>query len=201
MNQDETQLVQGAQELAAGSRLLDREMPEDYLRERTSQVAAERKRVEIGAKSVVVFRVATEWFALPTEVFQEVDVYCPAHTIPHHRNGILNGLVNIRGELLLSISLSALLQLEKIPEGGTAGQLPSRGRLLVCSRETSRFAFPVDEVHGVRRYHPQDVRNVPATLAEAGAGAYIFGILAWGDKTVGCIDSELLFYAIDKGLA
>jgi chemotaxis-related protein WspD len=201
VSQDGNGLVPGIQEHHAGTRLLDREIPEDYLHERTSHVAAERKRIEVGTKSVVIFRVSTEWFALPTEVFQEVDDYCFAHTVPHHRNGILNGLVNVRGELLLSISLAALLQLAQVPEAETNGKLASRRRLLICRRKGSRFAFPVDEVQAVHRYNPKDLRDIPATLAKAGAGTYVVGVLPWSDKSVGCLDDELLFYAADKNLA
>jgi chemotaxis-related protein WspD len=174
--------------------LLDREIPAEYLEERTSHVAAEKEKpVETGAKSVVIFRIATEWWALPTAVFQGVEDYSPIHTLPHHRSGILNGLVNIRGELLLSISLAALLQLEK-------ETVTSRSRLLICDRKGSRLVFPVNEVRGVHRYHPKDLRDVPLTLAKAGAAAYIVGVLPWEGKTVGCMDDELLFYAVDKGL-
>jgi hypothetical protein len=38
-------------------------------------------------------------------------------------------------------------------------------------------------------------------LAKAGSGAYVTGVLPLGDKTIGCLDEELLFYAVDKGLA
>jgi chemotaxis-related protein WspD len=62
------------------------------------------------------------------------------------------------------------------------------------------LVFPVNEVHGVHRYHPKELREVPVTLAKAGAGAYIVGVLPWEGKTVGCMDDELLFYAVDKGL-
>lgn len=181
--------------------LLDREIPEEYLQERTSHVAAEKKKqAETGAKSIVIFRIAAEWWALPTAVFQGVEDYSPTHTLPHHRSGILNGLVNIRGELLLSISLAVLLQLEKDTEVARELRPASRGRLLICSRKNSRLVFPVHEVHGVHRYHPKDLRDVPVTLAKAGAGAYILGVLPWEGKAVGCMDDELLFYAVDKGL-
>lgn len=181
--------------------LLDREIPEEYLEEQTSHVAAEKKKqIETGAKSIVIFRIATEWWALPTAVFQGVDDDSPTHTLPHDRSGILNGLVNIRGELLLSVSLAALLQLEKDTEVSRDLKPASCGRLLICSRKGSRLVFPVNEVHGVHRYHPKELREVPVTLAKAGAGAYIVGVLPWEGKTVGCMDDELLFYAVDKGL-
>jgi chemotaxis-related protein WspD len=129
-------------------------------------------------------------------VFQEVSEQCTIRTLPHRRGGTLSGLVNIRGELVLCVSLEALLGLEKVAEKtGT-----SLRRLLICSPPAGRLAFPVSEVHGVHHCHPGDLRSAPATLGRA-AGVYIVGVLPWKDKTVGCLDDELLFYALDKGLA
>jgi chemotaxis signal transduction protein len=56
-------------------------------------------------------------------------------------------------------------------------------------------------VYGLHRYHPRDLRNAPATLSKAAKGVYTLGVLAWKDKIVGCLDDELLFYALNKGLA
>ena len=117
--------------------------------------------------------------------------------LPHHRGGILSGVVNVRGELLLCVSLEALLGLET---AAAAKKGSSLGRLLICNPRGGRLAFPVSEVHGVHRYRPGDLRDAPATLAKA-AGIYITGVLPWKDKTVGCLDDELLFYALNKGLA
>ena len=185
------------QHRASLSRLLDREVTEDYLREWTAHAASEKNVVEAGTKSVVIFRLTTEWLALPTSMFQEVGEKCTLRTLPGHRGGILSGLVNVRGELLLCVSLEVLLGLEKAAEVQKGVSL---GRLLICNSRGGRLAFPVSEVHGVHRYHPGDLRDAPATLAGS-AGVYIVGVLPWKDRTVGCLDDELLLYALDKGLA
>jgi chemotaxis-related protein WspD len=184
------------QRRASLSRLLDREVSEDYLREWSAHVAAEQNVVQVGTRSAVIFRVGAEWLALPTGVFQEVSERSTIRTLPHHRGGILSGLVNIRGELVLCVSLEALLGLEKAAEKKES----SPGRLLICKPVGGRIAFPVSEVHGVHHYHPGDLRPSPATLTKA-AGVYIVNVLPWKDRTVGCLDDELLFYALDKGIA
>ena len=182
-------------------RLFDRKMPEDYLHEWTSRVAAKRSVIEVGRKSVVIFKIATEWLALPTEIFQEVVDQFVVRTLPHQRGGILSGLVNVRGELLLCVALRVLLGLEKVGPVQQPETRTSLGRLLICNRKGDRLAFQADEVYGVQRYHPGDLRDVPATLAKAAAGAYVAAILPWNDRTVGCLDEELLFYALNKGFA
>ena len=179
------------------SQLLDRDVSEDDLRQWTAQVSANKSVVEVGTKSVVIFRLGKELLALPTGLFQEVGEPSTLRSLPHHRAGILNGVVNVRGELLLCVSLEALLVLAA-PAVVQKGS--SLGRLLICNPSGGRLAFPVSDVHGVRRYCAGDLRDAPATLAKA-AGIYITGVLPWEDKTVGCLDEELLFYALDKGLA
>ena len=196
-NRPDAQVLRTPSHHTAVSQLLDREVSEDDLREWTAQVAAAKSVAELGTKSVVIFRLGAELLALPTGLFQEVGEQCTLRSLPHHRGGILSGIVNVRGELLLCVSLEALLGLETpaIAEGRS-----SAGRLLICNASGGRLAFPVSEVYGVHRYCPGDLRDAPATLAKA-AGIYITGVLPWKDKTVGCLDDELLFYALDKGLA
>jgi chemotaxis-related protein WspD len=175
-------------------------MPDGYLDERTDSASAHKEVVEPGTKSSVIFRLGVEWLALSTSMFQEVAEWSRVHKLPHHVGGILRGLVNVRGELLVCVSLDVLLGLEKSPEANRPNEQTARERLLVCNREGSRLAFFVSEVYGVHHFHPRDLKDVPATLAKA-AATYISGVLHWKNKAVGCLDDELLFYALNKGLA
>lgn len=179
-------------------RLLDREPPEDYLRESTARIAAPERKEEVGTHSVLVFRIGVEWLALPTEIFQEVAEDCAIHTVPHRRNGILLGLVNIRGELLPCASLGTVLGLDQLP-AITLDERKRRihSRLLVTSGEGNQLAFPVDEVAGVLRYEPRRLTAVPDTLARA-ASPFTKGMLPWNGRAVGCLDDELLFYKLNK---
>jgi chemotaxis-related protein WspD len=180
--------------------LLDREPPPDYLREWTERIASATKSIQTGTKSVVVFRIGLEWLALPTRLFKEVAEHCVLHTVPHRRGGILAGLVNVRGELLLCASLDVVLGLER----GVGMKKEKTGfayeRLLVVDCDGSRLAFPVDEVHEIVRYDPRELKPLPATLKNA-AAALTIGLLPWQEKTVGCLDEELLLYKVNKGFA
>ena len=178
--------------------LLDREAPADYVREWTERIATEKKVADAGTTSVLIFRVGVECLALPTRIFQEVAEECPVHSLPHHRGGTLVGLVNIRGELLICVSLEALLGLEKTAEEKQETTRRVYSRLLVVNRDGNRLAFPVGEVYSMHRYHPHELRAVPDTLSKKSA-TYTLGILPWRDRTVGCLDDELLFYTLSKG--
>ena len=179
------------------ARFLDRDIPEQYLQEWTAHIARAKDMVEAGAKSVVIFRLGAEWLALPTAVLQEIGEPPIVRTLPHPRGDIVKGLVSVRGELLLCMALEPLLGVES---SGEIGGLANKERLLICRSKEGRFAFRVSEVEGTYRYQAKDLRNVPVTLSKT-AGAYILGVLPRKDKAIGYLDHELLFYALNKGLA
>ena len=120
----------------------------------------------------------------------------PVHSLPHRNKGAVLGLVNVRGELLICISLAALLGLETVKDDHRA----SHNRLMVVNRDGCRFVFPVDEVHGAHRYDPRTLKAVPATVAKS-TPTYTGGVLAWQEKSVGCLDDEALFSAFNRSLA
>ncbi len=62
--------------------------------------------------SVVIFRLQKEWLALKASIFKEVTEPSIVRTLPHRSSDIFLGLVSIRGELQLCISLNHLLSLE-----------------------------------------------------------------------------------------
>ena len=60
---------------------------------------------------VLIFRLAQEWLALSVQTLVEVTTLRPVHRIPH-RAGVVAGLVNIRGELHLSMHLDRVLGIQ-----------------------------------------------------------------------------------------
>ena len=185
---------------SAAAHLLDREIPPDYQRQWTEIVAAAPSNLETNLQSVVVFRIGPEWLALSSAVVQEVAEKSVVHRLPHRNAGILKGIVNIRGEILLCVALDVLLRLKHAGGERSAGRLAEQ-RLLVCNLHGDRLAFLVDEVHGVHRYLARALREVPATLAKAEA-KYTSGVLPWrANQSIGRLDDEHVFYALNKGLA
>src|SRR5690349_21072075 len=83
----------------AALQLLNRPLPEGYRREWTEHLARPSDLARGARTSTVVFRLHGQWFALPTYLLQEVAEQRAVHSIPHRRQGVLLGLVNIRGEL------------------------------------------------------------------------------------------------------
>jgi chemotaxis-related protein WspD len=178
--------------------LLDRESPEEYRREWTDRIASPVEAVEVGTASVMIFRLGSEWLAVRTGVFQEVAEPSAIHTVPHRRDGALLGLVNVRGELLLCTALSGVLGLQAAQTGATGRTIYER--LLVVNKKGSRLTFLVDEVYGVHLYHPRELLEVPSTLSKA-AKIYVARMLPWNNRTVGCIDDDTLFAALNGSFA
>jgi chemotaxis-related protein WspD len=184
---------------AAAVNLLDAEIPADYRADSTQQIARAKTVIELDTHSAVVFRLGTEWLALETTVLLEIASLRTIHSIPHRRDGVLLGLVNIRGELLACFSLRKVLDLEPAEE---LKQPKTRvnGRLLVIQHDGSRAVCPVDEVYGIDRFHPRELTAVPATIAKA-AASYTRSMLSWRDESVGLLDNELLFSTVNRSLA
>src|SRR5690348_4183797 len=135
----------------------DRELPASYLDEWATHIAQPKQLAARGALSAVVFRVGAEWLAVPTAVCSEVSVRKPAHPIPHRRNGIVLGLVNIRGDLVLCVSLAGVLGVTEASYDKPERRRISRERLLLLEHEGQRLACPVSDMHGVQRYHAGDL--------------------------------------------
>ncbi len=185
---------------AAALALLEAEPPAGYRDEWTSHFAREKVVAAPDVHSVVIFRVGIEWLSLPTAVFKEVASVRTIHTLPHRRGGAVLGLANVRGELLVCISLAEVLGLQRAPDGKRGRRVSEQQRLVVISREGHRVGFPADEVHGIHRFPASELLPVPATVARA-AASYTRAILTWRERAVGCLDDGLLFYTLNRSLA
>ena len=185
---------------AAALALLDREAPPDYLAECTRHMAQAPKAGQADVDSAIVFRIGTEWLALPTQVLLEVAALPAIHSLPGRRGGIVQGVANVRGELLVCVLLGSMLGLARAAESAHARQREALRRLVVIGLDGQRLGFAVDEMHGIARFDPGTLKEVPATVARATA-PYSKAILAWHGHSVGLLDEQLLFYTLHRSLA
>jgi len=192
---------------AAARTLLDVPAPADS-RQIATEHFARPAEVEAGRtagaelQSVIVFRVRTEWYAIRTAVCLEIAEVRPVHSLPHRRDAAVLGVVNVRGGLLVCISLAVMLGATARPE---ATPTQSRRRaavpcLLVARRAAGAVVFPVDEVRGMERFLTRDLKDLPATVAHARA-SYTRGLVPLNDRSVGLLDEQLLFSAVERALA
>lgn len=174
----------------AAALLLDRDLPVDH---DATPVAKLGEDLGHGlGESLMVFRLGAEWFALPTLVLDEIIRLRPIHSLPHRAHPGLLGLVNVRGELVICVSLAQLLVGQRV--------MADHGRLIVLRHDNRRLAFPVDEVRHLRTHDATRLRPVPVTL-ERSASAYTQGLLDWEDGQVGRLDEDQVFAAMERFLA
>ncbi len=181
--------------IQAGRSLLQQDLPETY-REECTEVLADKKEIEhIGTISVVIFKIAAEWFALPTRIFAEVIEPVPVHSVPHRKNSVLIGIINMHGEIQLCVSLKALFELEKEETDESRGCR----RMLVINRDGEKWVFPVHHIHGVHRLNPGMLQNVPVTVSKA-KSTFTKAIFHWDGRQVSLLDEELLIYRLTRSV-
>jgi chemotaxis-related protein WspD len=182
----------------AAVQLLDRPLLPEFRREWTEHFARPKPLATLARTSALLFRIQVEWFALPTQAFQEVSEHRLVHSLPHRRQGIVLGVVNIRGELLICVSLGHLLGLGQTPTSQLLRQ--TYARILVANWNGNRLVFPVDEVCGVHRFQMLELKEPPATLGKSDL-SYTRGVLSWQGRSIGFLDADRLFSTLNRSLA
>ncbi len=190
----------------AGRNLLEQGLPEEYLREWTTVLAARKPADLVGTLSVLIFRLEQEWLALPSLLFAEVVEHAPTHRVPHRNNPVLIGLANVHGEICLCVSMRQLLGIatkdaakDSLPTVAPSSRRQFTSRLLVMEKEGERWLFAVDEIHGIHRIHPSQLQSPPVSLSKSGAG-FAKAVFDWERKHVGLLDEDLLLYKLTRSV-
>ncbi|MGL6076798.1 MAG: chemotaxis protein CheW [Fimbriiglobus sp.] len=177
----------------AGRSLFDRPPPDGYTAEWTERLAHPETPTNGTSIPVVLFRVGREWFALDVAATIEVAAYRNPRRIPHISDRVLAGMVNIRGELHLAVSLANLLATSEpdIPD------TTDLRRLLVVERENSRWVFLVDQVEDLHYFQCSELGSLPATVS-AGSQVFTRGVFDWNERAVGYLDADRIFVALRR---
>ncbi len=138
---------------AAARRLLDRESPLEVDADGLRNV-----RRSLNSSTALVFRLGQQWLGLPPALVAEVAANPPVRRLAHRTDGRIEGVVNVRGELRLCVSLIELLGL------GRRGNPPPSARLVLVEDESGPLAFRCDEVRGLLPYTEDSIEAAPDTL-------------------------------------
>jgi chemotaxis-related protein WspD len=176
---------------ARAGEFFDRSPPEGYLAEWSHRLLLPEERTEDEWESVVVFRLGSERLALDTRSLVEVTAPQPVHVIPHRANAVLLGLVNIRGQLRICVSLHGLLGVES---SARAGETADVARMMILQDGAGQWVFPVEEVSGVHRLAHSNRREVPSTFGKASSFTRL--VFSWKDATIGLLDHGRLLAAL-----
>jgi len=187
----------------SGRNLLEREVSSAYISEWTQLIAKEKANTNghslqtLATISVAIFRLGGEWLALPANLFKEVNQVSSIHKLPHRSNSVFLGLVNIRGELQMCISLTALLGIDSTATASQSSSHVVYKRMVVVEKDGNSWVFPADEIYGVHRLPPEELINVPINVSQS-PNSYTKGMIRWQDKHVSYLDDELLFYTLSR---
>lgn len=110
------------------------------------------------SRTTLAFRLGRQWLGLPPALVAEVAANPPVRRLAHRIDGRIEGVVNVRGELRLCVSLVELLGL------GRRGATEHGARLLLIEDEGGLLAFRCDEVRGLLAYDGDSVQPPPDTL-------------------------------------
>ena len=182
--------------VSAGSELFNREPPREWLEEHTGRLAELDSTLENDTVTVLIFRLGEEWMAFDVRSILEVAEPRVVHRVPHRTGSHLEGIVNIRGELQLCVSLARLLKLS-----GDAQDSPeslAKQKFLVAEHGRQRWVFPVDEVSGVHHLGTRQRTEVPATLRRS-ARSLSRDVYDWDGKYVCRLDADRVFADLQRG--
>lgn len=146
--------------------------------------------------SLLVFRLGDSWLGLPTASLAELAANGAVRRVAHRSRGALEGLVAVRGELHLCVSL-----LECFALGARDAQRsqPSARLVLVRDRQDALLAFRADQVLGLRSASRDAVEAPPDTLPEQLA-ACVRGVLPIDRLRVLLLDGDAVHACLASGL-
>lgn len=174
-----------AADLAAGAR--DAAMPADT-----------RAR---GNAGVLLFRLDEETFGISAKSLRRITTHTNPTPIPHRTSGVLRGICNIRGELILCTDLRRLLGL---PKGDTAGTLDPGSadarRMVVIGPADAPWVFEVDSLIGVERIDTTALLPPPMTVEHA-LGACVAGLAEIDGVRITVLDADRVLSGFKAGMS
>lgn len=183
----------------SAAKLRERDIPMGSREEWTNLYTAGKETLTSGTEVALVFRLYSEWFALPAAIFEEITDVKVVHTVPHRTSNVFLGLVNIRGRFQLCVSIGSLLGLENAALQTGQSKHKVYPRMLVINKDSNKFVFPTDEVLGTYRFMCNSLKEIPATMSRTQA-TYSKGIFNSEERQIGRLDEELIFYTLARNL-
>jgi purine-binding chemotaxis protein CheW len=160
------------------------ETAEQVLERRAASLAIETIEDEVSDQlSLLLFRIADEWYAVPVsavrEIFQEYEV-TPIPCVPD----FILGVVNVRGEILSVTDPAQLMHLGLVePE---AGVLPP---VVVVTDEEVATALVVDEIGDITEVANGSVEP-PVSIIDRAQAEFIAGSVFVDGAMVGLLNVE-----------
>lgn len=184
----------GAAHAGALMRLLDQPLSAEELAGAAASAAKPADAGERGRMGIVLFGLGDETLALPASVVRRVTPFAAPVRIPHRSSGILRGVCNVRGDLVLCADLRVLLGMGSKSET----EMESR-RTMVIGPAQASWAFEVDRLKGIGRIDQNALASAPLTVEHA-LGAFVAGLAEVEGERVTVLDGERILAGFKAAL-
>ena len=175
--------------LQQGSELFAKKIPDDYRKDWTKKIAAEKQIDNSVYKSCLAFKLNDKWLGINNNIVEAVIETIPIHSLPNISVSFVRGIINFRGQIKLTVCLKTLL--------GFAKAQANKGltKMIVVKKNDNSWAFECDEIMGVVKY-PIDKND--ELIEENENTELVYDTINIDDKKVVLISEEVLFDIINK---
>jgi len=142
---------------------------------------------ESGLKEIqlVVFKIGKEEFGVPISEVREIVRLIPITYVPRAPD-FVEGVVNLRGQILAIIDLAKRLKLTSAPRS-------DKSRIIVVEFEGNVIGMIVDEVMEVLRISSENIDNAPELITTEVHEEYFKGVGKLEDRLLILIDLARVF--------
>lgn len=137
--------------------------------------------------SLLLFKCSDFNFALPMDAVREIANSRAIHRVPHRSGGVLSGLSNINGELVIVVDILKLM--------GLGESRKNNCKMVVCYYGDNKFAFNADFVWGGVRVGEGEISPFESDKPYA---VFIYGEFSREGRQYLLIDRELFFHALTR---
>jgi purine-binding chemotaxis protein CheW len=141
---------------------------------------------QVSRTQLVTFRLGREHYGIPVGKVKEIIRPMEACPIPGMA-GPVEGVINLRGEIIPVLRIHLVLGAEMTEEGGSR-----KRRVIILESQEGRFGIVVDEVRDVVKLDDEEIKPSPDVSSDNSCAEAILGIGQVGDRMVICLDPERL---------
>ncbi|MCF7974086.1 MAG: chemotaxis protein CheW [Phycisphaerae bacterium] len=183
-----------------GRHFFNREAPDHYLNTWQASLSQRESETNLSnSQQVVIFRLGTELFALPSRLVLDIAGLSDIHTIPFKTNEVLLGIANFSGDLRLCVSVHELLTDQDHDLSGTHADSHDRRiykRMMTAGKHNQTWSFLVDEIVDIKHIYNAEIDpDIPSDMK---ASSYSLGTTSYHDHIVIMLDPQLLFDNLER---
>ncbi|MCF8239943.1 MAG: chemotaxis protein CheW [Melioribacteraceae bacterium] len=180
----------------AGLNLFEQEHPSGYIDEWTNVISKEKDISLVDEQTFLVFRLGDEWFGISSKFIFEIMELKTVHSLPQTKDIIIKGIVNVRGEIKIAISLHDLFTIEEQKSKKEKTKKIYK-RMIAITKDKNIWVFPVDEIYGIFKLGNKTLSDPPSTAKNSSVN-FIKGVYDAETFRIGYIDEQKLFATIIK---